>query len=730
MGDVDERDTVLSSRCRDSPEGLIEPSRKAARMTHGQMRRAILCVLLGLSACSGEVEGIGPSAAQGVVVEVTPPAPEILPGGAVTFVGTVTGAADTGVLWDVVEPGGGTVDDTGRYTAPLTTGRYQVRASSRASPAVQAIALVTVTTTPAILVAISPSSSSLLAGGTTSFTAIVTGATDTAVTWSVRETSGCGSITQAGVYSAPASAATCHVVATSRAQTSSSATATVTVTAAPQPPPSGTCSAEPLRTTGTTYFYCDCAAGAAAGCVPGNDANAGTSASAPRRTGWKDRFTSMAAGSTVALCRGGAFAGDGNHTRNANCSAASTCDLRDYVDPRFTLPAGETRPVINGGRLVYLPDNGAHYEGFRFFNLQVANSMTGQGAVFGSGNSTDLDVCNVYIHDGDLAVYWSDPVVSRWTVRQSQFDRLSNPILGGCTDCVLDSNYFANTSYTPNSNREHPIYISGEGVQRMRVTNNEVHGCPPGVTTGTVLLVVHGNHTDLLIENNLVQCDNPGSVNPGNYGISLDNGSYTSGNVGQERNSIVRRNRVIHNGEYGISLSQAPGSIVEDNIVVLPPGASGYTGIIAGNHAPRSQDPVNERITIRNNTIYAPSSSHTGITVMREGTGHVVANNVVYYGGTAGQCFDLPLAASAYASLTTNACNGSWGTSLDSNRVVLTGLPFVAAGADFTPAAGSPLVDAATTSSFSSVAVGSPTWSATDTGMARDGQPDIGAHER
>jgi hypothetical protein len=139
---------------------------------------------------------------------------------------------------------------------------------------------------------------------------------------------------------------------------------------------------------------------------------------------------------------------------------------------------------------------------------------------------------------------------------------------------------------------------------------------------------------------------------------------------------------------------------------------------------------VNDQITIRNNTVYAPSSSHTGIAVMREGTGHVVTNNVVYYGGPAGDCFSLTLASSAYALLAANACNGNWGTSLDSGRVVLTGSPFVAAGQDFTPAAGSPLVNAGTTANHSTAAIGSVDWSAADTGRTRDGQPDIGAHER
>jgi hypothetical protein len=139
---------------------------------------------------------------------------------------------------------------------------------------------------------------------------------------------------------------------------------------------------------------------------------------------------------------------------------------------------------------------------------------------------------------------------------------------------------------------------------------------------------------------------------------------------------------------------------------------------------------VNDRIAIRNNTISAPSSVHTGITVMREGSGHVVTNNVVYDGGAARQCFSFPLPASAYALLSSNACTGAWGTSLDSNRVVLTGSPFVAAGTDFTPAAGSPLRDAGTSASYASETVGTIDWDPEDVGITRTLPPDIGAHER
>ena len=85
---------------------------------------------------------------------------------------------------------------------------------------------------PPVSVSVSPQSPSVDVGATQQLSATVTGATNTAVTWSVSEASGCGSVSGTGLYTAPPTARTCHVVATSVADTTKSATATVTVTTA------------------------------------------------------------------------------------------------------------------------------------------------------------------------------------------------------------------------------------------------------------------------------------------------------------------------------------------------------------------------------------------------------------------------------------------------------------------------------------------------------------------
>ena len=57
------------------------------------------------------------------------------------------------------------------------------------------------------------------------------------MTWSVQEGAAGGTIDGAGTYTAPSSAGTFHVIATSVADNTESASATVTVAAAPRTPP-------------------------------------------------------------------------------------------------------------------------------------------------------------------------------------------------------------------------------------------------------------------------------------------------------------------------------------------------------------------------------------------------------------------------------------------------------------------------------------------------------------
>jgi hypothetical protein len=85
----------------------------------------------------------------------------------------------------------------------------------------------------AVTVFVTPSTTNIFIGKSQQFTANVFGSSNTGVTWSVTEANG-GTVSSTGNYTAPMTAGTYHVVATSVANTTSSAAAPAVVTV-PQP---------------------------------------------------------------------------------------------------------------------------------------------------------------------------------------------------------------------------------------------------------------------------------------------------------------------------------------------------------------------------------------------------------------------------------------------------------------------------------------------------------------
>ena len=133
--------------------------------------------------------------------------------------------ASTTVTWSLV-PALGSISTAGLYTAPAAVSSTQtvtVTATSGSGTAASS----TVTLAP-VAVAVSPGSVNLTAGQTQQFSATVTGATNTAVTWSLNPV--LGSISAAGLYSAPASlTATQTVTVTATGATGAKGSAMLTI---------------------------------------------------------------------------------------------------------------------------------------------------------------------------------------------------------------------------------------------------------------------------------------------------------------------------------------------------------------------------------------------------------------------------------------------------------------------------------------------------------------------
>jgi hypothetical protein len=227
-------------------------------MTRRPVLVSILAVLFS-SACgapSSQSAVLDPPAGQTVTVQTLPIDVSVAPGATFQFSAQVTGTSDTSVVWSVAEAGGGMVDAAGLYTAPAIEGTFHVRAdSAMASVKSFGTSVVHVTSAPRqVAVAVNPPTATVPAGGSFTFAAAVTGSTVGTVIWTVQEGSSCGSVSSTGAYTAPTSASTCHVVATSAADTTKSGSATVTVTAAPVVTVSVSPTTTSMTTGGTRTF--------------------------------------------------------------------------------------------------------------------------------------------------------------------------------------------------------------------------------------------------------------------------------------------------------------------------------------------------------------------------------------------------------------------------------------------------------------------------------------------
>ena len=145
-----------------------------------------------------------------------------------TFSATVANASNAAITWSVQEgAAGGTITSTGVYTAPATPGTYHIIVTSRQDPTKTAV--ITVVVTPPVSLSLTPASVIVRQGAAQTFTATVQNAVNAGVTWSVQEGATGGSVTNAGVYTAPATAGTYHVIATSQQDTTKTFASTVTV---------------------------------------------------------------------------------------------------------------------------------------------------------------------------------------------------------------------------------------------------------------------------------------------------------------------------------------------------------------------------------------------------------------------------------------------------------------------------------------------------------------------
>src|SRR5579871_817756 len=182
-----------------------------------------------------------------VSVSLSPKSASISTGSQLQFVAAVSGTTDSVVIWGVSGPGCsgvscGTISSSGLYTAPATApspATVTVEVMSLADVTATAASTITIASPSSVSINVSPSQVVLATGGKQQFTALVTGISQTAVTWSISGigcvNSTCGTISSSGLYTAPTTvppSAAIAITATSVAQPAKSGTASLVVQSA------------------------------------------------------------------------------------------------------------------------------------------------------------------------------------------------------------------------------------------------------------------------------------------------------------------------------------------------------------------------------------------------------------------------------------------------------------------------------------------------------------------
>jgi O-glycosyl hydrolase len=150
------------------------------------------------------------SLAPPVSVSLSPGSVTLRPSQSQMFTASVSGTSNTAVAWSL-SPALGSISAAGLYTAPSSIASAQtvtVTATSAAEPTKTASAIVSLT--PPVSVSLSPGSVTLTPSQTQVFAASVSGTSNTVVAWSLSPA--LGSISAAGLYTAPSSVASAQTV--------------------------------------------------------------------------------------------------------------------------------------------------------------------------------------------------------------------------------------------------------------------------------------------------------------------------------------------------------------------------------------------------------------------------------------------------------------------------------------------------------------------------------------
>ena len=343
-------------------------------------------------------------------------------------------------------------------------------------------------------------------------------------------------------------------------------------------------------------YFRDCAAGAAAGCVPGNNANPGTLA-APKRTLAGIDLDALPAGATLVFARGGSWSDFRISLDNRNVTLAAPLTFADYGQGPLPRLATGTGTAVSFGQYGDTVVDG----GYVFRNLKLDGMGTAQWGAFVQGGTRGVVFDGVEITGFDIGIHSQQSGAGfnqALTVRSSFLHHnREHGFLGDSNELLIEGCRIEDNNPS-GGGFEHGIYLGGHSTG-LTVRGNAFRRNSVNVATGRCdggNLTVHGQHDRVTIENNLIE---QSASDDGCFGISV-----TAGYASAEwlRNAVIRNNTIVNLGVCAVCMSAAPGALIEGN-KIYNTQARYHVGVLVPAIGVGAGDDVDTGAIVRNNLV-------------------------------------------------------------------------------------------------------------------------------
>lgn len=416
-----------------------------------------------------------------VNVQLNQSAANVSPGGTQQFAATVTGTDNLAVTWSVDSVSGGnstdgTIANSGLYSAPQQSGTHVVTATSVADTTRSASATVTVSGS----VSISPSTSTIVTGATQQFQATVNGNNSSSITWAVDGVNGgnssTGTISSAGLYTAPSQAGNHTIGASAGTGAGNSASTQITVFSfAVSPDGAAISPGATQQFTATIQGLTNTAVTWSVDGVAGGNSSVGTVSTGGLYT------APHAIGPHTVTAASAAFPSDTVNGRvtviNAAPSAVLTYHNDDARDGAFLEEVTLTPSNVNPsqfGKLISYPVDGQIY-GQPLYLPQLKINGAAHDVVFVATQNNTVYAFDADAASGSGATFWQ----VNFGVPKSAYDSagpwpvvgiLSTPVIDATSNTIYVVAHLANTTpeywlhaldVTTGKDRVSPVAIAG-----------------------------------------------------------------------------------------------------------------------------------------------------------------------------------------------------------------------------------------------------------------------------